>query len=345
MSTETPPTELALTSTPWMDVTGGAVVDARNPPPLRLDAGFHGGIAMRDYINDPCMEPSLSRGTIDRLIHKTPLHCYNDHPRLGALRFESWSPAADRGSAAHLRLLGGDQKIRYVDAPDWRTKAAKTARDDARNENRIPMLEKERAPLDAMVVIAREFLAEYGDGDTEQVMIWQEGPTWFRTRHDWIAKDRRVVIDYKTSTTADPTDWIRRVLFGSNHELQNGLYLRGLNVLEGVADRDFLFLVQEVEAPYACSFVGIDPEVAELANRKIEAAIYIWRECMESGDWPAYGKQVHWANLPVYKLHDWENRAAAYITRKHAGDSLCPSCGVEGRGHVCASCGWKAGES
>jgi hypothetical protein len=213
-------------------------------------------------------------------------------------------------------LLGGDQKIRYVDANDWRTKVARTARDEAHNENLIPMLEKDRAPLDAMVGIAREFLGEHGEGDTEQVMIWQEGPTWFRTRHDWIAKDRRVVIDYKTSTTADPTDWTRRVLFGSNHELQNGLYLRGLNVLEGAADRDFLFLVQEVDPPYACSFVGIDPEVAELATRKIDAGIRIWRQCMESGEWPGYGKQVHWAGLPAYKLYDWDNRAAAHAHRK-----------------------------
>lgn len=322
MSTETPPPTLALTETPLLNAIAEGVLGVKsNPPPLRLDAGFHGGIAMRDYINDPCLEPSLSRGTIDRLIHKTPLHCHNDHPRLGGLRMQSWSPASDRGSAAHLQLLGGDQKIRYVDAPDWRTKAAKTARDDARNQNRIPMLEKEREHLDAMVVIAREFLAEYGEGDTEQVMIWQEGPTWFRTRHDWIAKDRRVVIDYKTSTTADPTDWIRRVLFGSNHELQNGLYLRGLNVLDGVADRDFLFLVQEVDRPYACSFVGIDSEVAELANQKIEAGIRIWRQCMESGEWPGYGKKVHWANLPAYKLYDWENRAAAYADKQLGGES------------------------
>jgi hypothetical protein len=178
-------------------------------------------------------------------------------------------------------LLGGDEAIVFIDAPDFRTKAAREARDAARATGRIPM----------------------EDGDP---------PIWGRARPDWLADDRRVIVDYKTAKNADPIKWIKSAMLPGGYDIQAAWYLRGLANLEGPKDRDFLFLVQEIDPPYAVSVVGIGPELAELSNRKIEAGIRLWRESLKADKWEGYKRVTHWAEAPAYMVYDWENRAAAY---------------------------------
>ena len=283
-----------------------------------IEAGIHSDVPMTDYINDPCVDPSLSKGVIGNLIHRSPLHAYGDHPRLGGSKDDPNS-RSDLGSAAHAMLLGGAEAIAFIDAEDWRTKAAKEARDEARTFGRIPMLAKQAAALDAMVSISKPILDDFGSGDVEQTLIWKDGESWGRARPDWLAADRKVVVDYKTATNADPLVWIRRVLLSSDYDLQAAWYLRGVGILEGRADRDFLFLVQEITAPYACSVVGVGPEMMDLANRKIEAGLRLWRECMTSNKWIGYSTRTHWAELPQYVTWDWENRDVAYGDGERGG--------------------------
>ena len=288
-----------------------------------LAAGIHAGVPMMKYVNDPCPEPSLSKGVIDDLIHRSPLHAYGDHPKLGG-KSDTGSKRADLGSAAHAMLLGGSELITYCDATyasgkrkgeiatDWTARDAQEFQKVARAMGKIPMLAHEAGALETMVSIARPLLEGFGAGDVEQTMIWQDGETWGRARPDWIAEDRKIIIDYKTANNADPAVWIHRVLLHSDYDLQAAWYLRGLGILEGKAERDFLFLVQEIEPPYACSVVGVGPEMLELAQRKVEAGLRLWRDCLSKETWPGYDTKTHWAELPQYIVWDWENRAVSY---------------------------------
>ncbi len=294
------------------------------PAPLRLDPGIHDAIPMTDYVNDPCPEPSISKGVIDTIVHRSPAHAYHEHPRLGGNN-EDWSPRADIGSACHAVLLGGDEAITYCDATyasgkrkgeiatDWTSKGAQQFQAAARAKGLIPMLERDRARLADMLAVSGPLLESLGEGDTEQTMIWQDGSAWGKSRHDWIAKDRRILVDYKTTENADPSLWIRRTLMSSNYDIGGAWYLRGVDALFGKADRDFLFLLQEIKPPHLCSFVGIGPDILDLARRKIEAGLSLWRRCVESGTWPGYESRVHWAELPQYKIWDWESRDVAHV--------------------------------
>jgi len=276
--------------------------------------GIYDNLPMDRYVADPCPEPSLSKGVIIDLTERSPLHAHHNHPRLGG-GGDSGSNRADTGSAAHAMLLGGDDAIVFIDAPDFRTKAAREARDAARATGRIPILQKDRQALDDMVGPARERLAEFGAGTTEQTLLWTEDgdpPIWGRARPDWLTDDRRVIVDYKTAKNADPTKWIKSAMLPGGYDIQAAWYLRGLANLEGPKDRDFLFLVQEIEPPYAVSVVGIGPELAELSNRKIEAGIRLWRKSLKADTWEGYKRVTHWAEAPAYMIYDWENRAAAY---------------------------------
>jgi len=277
-------------------------------------AGIYPDLSMSDYIKDPCPDPSLSKGVIIDLVERSPLHAHHNHPRLGG-NVDAGSNRADIGSAAHALLLGGEESIVTVDADNYRTKAAQQLRDGARASGRIPILAKDRMYLDEMVGIAREKLEGYGAGKTEQTLIWDEDGDpviWGRGRTDWIADDRRLIIDYKTANNADPIRWIKSAMLPGGYDIQAAWYLRGLKNLEGPKSRDFLFLVQEIDPPYAVSVVGIGPELAELSNRKIEAGIRLWREAIKTKHWRGYADLTHWAEAPQYMLWDWENRAAAY---------------------------------
>jgi len=278
---------------------------------MDLNPGIHPHILFADYINDPCPEPSLSKGVIGDLIERSPLHVYHSHPRLGG-RTDSNSNRADLGSAAHELVLGGDDRIVWIDAADFRTKAAKEERDVAHAQLKIPMLEKQREQLEAMAQVGRDRLCEFGAGHSELTMVWESDGIWYRSKPDWLSKDRLLAIDYKTATNADPLTWIRSVLMRSHYDIQGALALQGLYNLEGPAQREFLFLVQEIEAPYACSVVGIGPQMLELAERKIAAASRVWKRCMQEKSWPGYQHHIHWAELPEYKTWDFENRSACY---------------------------------
>jgi hypothetical protein len=291
-----------------------------------LEAGIHQGIPMADYIADPAPEPSLSKGAIGDLVERSPAHVFHNHPRLGG-RKDDGSSRADLGSAAHAVLLGGEEAIRYCDATylsgkrkgeiveDWTAKGAQEFQKDCRATNKIPMLERQRDELNLMLAAARPVLEKFGAGETESTLIWQEeNGIWGRCRPDFLAEDRRVVVDYKTATNADPIAWIKNVLLKTHYDIQGAWNLRGLDQLLGKADRDFIFLVQEIEPPYLCSVIGLGPEMQELAERKIGAGLLRWKQCLETGEWPGYNQGTHWAEVPQYHVWDFETRLAAFDT-------------------------------
>ena len=284
-----------------------------------LQAGIHLGIPMSDYIADPAPEPSLSKGVIHDLVIRSPLHAHSNHPRFGK-RDDDVTARSDLGSACHSQLLGGPE-IEYVNVrnragdvvANWQSKAAQGARDEIRAVGRIPLLARQEESVESMAAIARPLLASFGDGDTEATIVWQEEcGSWGRCRPDFLAGDRLVVVDYKTSTNADPLTWIRTTLRGGKYGLQGTWNLRALRNLLGPAAREFVFLVQEIDPPYAISKIRLGEERIELETRKIVAGLRRWRRAMDSGKWPGYDDRIHDEEMALFETYDWENRAAAY---------------------------------
>src|SRR5438132_1009339 len=84
-----------------------------------------------EYFADPCEQPSLSVSIATELILRSPLHAWQIHPRLGGLRRPT-TEAMENGTLIHALLLGkGENRIAVLDVKDFRTNAAKEARDAA----------------------------------------------------------------------------------------------------------------------------------------------------------------------------------------------------------------------
>jgi hypothetical protein len=181
-------------------------------------------IRMEEYQNDPCEIPSLSRSTIQDLIYRSPAHAWFNHPRLNPnFKPEEGEKKFDIGQVAHSLLLEGLDNAAVIEADDWRTKAAKEQRDKARSEGKVPLLLHQFEEVGKMVTAAdRQIIAckELGIGiisleseNSETSCIWQEEETWFRIRPDWISKDHKLIVDYKTTgISVNPSELARHIV-------------------------------------------------------------------------------------------------------------------------------------
>lgn len=262
------------------------------------------------YHADPCEQPSLSSHIANILLRQSPAHAWYAHPRLNPNYRPTEATKFDYGTAAHAMLLEGDRDaLMVVDAPDWRTKAAKEAREAAYAAGKTPILLRQFDKVEAMVwrakAVAGAFLSEHGK--PEQTVMWQEPGIWCRARPDWL--QGTVILDYKTTTNAAPGYVCDRVLAQMGYDVQAAFYLRGLKATTG-ADHTWVWLFQETEAPFACSLVSMGPAMLTIAERKVEKAIGIWRQCIATGSWPAYEQRVHYAEPTPWQLAQSEEMDA-----------------------------------
>lgn len=271
-------------------------------------------ITMKDYVLDPVIEPSLSRSMIKSLLFNSPAHAWYSNPRLNPDYKEKENGKFDIGTSAHSLLFEGDDNIVVVEADDWRTNKAKTEREEANKEGKTALLEHQFEEVNKMVESAKKQISgckELGikdlskDGDPELTYIWQEDNTWFRIRPDWISKDRKLILDYKTTgQSANPED-ISRHIVSMGYDIQEALYKRGINAIDKTTPK-FVFMFQENFEPYLCSFISLTPEFQEMATQKVAYGIFLWNQCIESGKWEGYPNRVCHAEPPAWSLAHWE---------------------------------------
>jgi len=271
------------------------------------------------YHLDPAPIPSLSRSTIKDLINRSAAHAAFNHPRLNpAYQPDDGGGKFDVGTASHSIILEGIDNVAVIEADDWRTKAAKEARDLARKEGKTPLLPYQFEEVKKCVSRVEEQIygcPELGiknlmeDGDPELSFFWKEEKTWLRSRLDWISTDRKLILDLKfTDMSVNPAD-LSRYILNMGLDIQNVLYCRAVEAVFGIKPK-FVFVFAEVNEPYICSFIGLPPDFLALGQSKIEYGLYLWRECMKTGNWPAYPNRVAYVDLPGWAMAAWESKAA-----------------------------------
>lgn len=271
--------------------------------------GIYSDVPLDAYVGDTLTpSPSLSSGIAHTIVAQSPLHAFTDHPRLNPHHVSVEKTVFDIGTAAHEALLQGLDRCEVIDAPDWRTKDAKEAREAARAAGKLPLLTKHYAPLETMVETAKAYLARtelaglFADGEPEATIIWQEGATWLRARPDYLSNDRTVMLHYKTcSGSAQPEAFIRGPLCSMGYDMAAAFYDRGLAEVAGTMPKS-VFLAQETSPPYSCSLIALAPALADIASSKVNRAIELWTHCMTTGRWPAYPTRIAYAEPTAWML-------------------------------------------
>ena len=273
-------------------------------------------ISMSDYVADQvgAPVPTLNSSVAYKLIARSPLHAWAAHPRLNPAKEAEQSDVYDLGTAVHALLLEGRDIIEVCAFDDWRTKDARAMRDYARQDGKVPLLPAQAAVARRMAEVGQVAMAHCpdlrgcGPYDPEQTIVYQYEGTWLRCRPDLIAKDRLVVLSYKTAQTAEPERFTRSLL-DYGYEMQAAFEINAVESLTGVRPK-YVWVVQESSEPYAVSFIGMSPGMHEYAQERFESAVGIWQDCLERDEWPGYPARVHWVDLPGYTQARWEEQKA-----------------------------------
>lgn len=289
-----------------------AALDAATGPIVITEPGVY-DLTNEQYHADPVPGGSLSSSGARQMIHpSTPARFKyeRDHPRPASENLEL-------GSAAHTVVLGKGDTIEVIDAPDWKTKAAREARDAARAEGKIPMLPHDYAVVCEMAaaIKAHPFAAKLlagNHGAPERALFWRDGSIMRRALLDWLRTPnpnrRTIVTDYKTACAADDESFAKSMHNYGYHQ-QAAWYLDGVEALGLLGNGEppvFLFIVQEKKAPYLVNVVQPDDDSIKIGRHLNRQAIAAYKECTESGVWPGYGTEPKLISLPAYVTRQYE---------------------------------------
>ena len=273
------------------------------------------------YHADPCPTPSLSRSIAATLLKETAAHAYSEHSRLGDTREVDITKGMDFGSAAHaVMLCDDDAQIRIVQAPDFKSFAAKRARDEAHQNGQIPILQKHYEMVVEMVSAGRDQLTKHQTayaafliGKPEQTIIWFEKvdgyKLWFRIRLDWLPPLGGWLDDYKTTQqSSKPSVWTARHLYPEMLDLQAALYLRGYEKVLGVRAAGFRYVVQEQKPPWSLSTVVLDAGDLHQATRNLEYSIKHFAWSSQNKRWPGHQNHDYVASRPSWREIEADDR-------------------------------------
>lgn len=279
-----------------------------------ITTGWH-DLSEETYHADPCPMPSLSSHAAMNIIGKSLLHAWRAHPRSPMFEPYTLGTAVDRGSAAHAVLFGG-KAIAPIAADDFRTAAAREAREKARAEGKIPMLEREIAGLDLMVKPAQERLVNIHGGTylCEQSAVWRSGATeagWRRARIDTLSPTRALIVDYKTTEGAVDAHACERRIADMGLQVQAAAYVDAVETLqpELCGRVKFLFQWQEQKAPYALSPpIEMSEAFLSLGRAQWQAAGRLWDRALKHNAFPGHSPHTFRACPPAWELSRWEER-------------------------------------
>jgi hypothetical protein len=113
---------------------------------------------------------------------------------------------------------------------------------------------------------------------------------------DWLRDDFTVIDDLKTTSDASPQKFARHV-FNMGYDIQAAFYRRA--VIEAYeAEPVFRFIVVETKPPYPVTIHTLSDRALESANVKVDLAVQLWKDCMETGVWPGYPHAVQTVDIP-----------------------------------------------
>ena len=258
--------------------------------------GIYFNVPVADYFQDACPVPSLTQSIAKVLLDRSASHAWQAHPRLNPNFVRDDPTKFDLGNLAHALLIGRGKSIAVIDADDWRTKAAKEAREAAAAEGKLGVLRHQYDRAAAMVERAREQLDAAGmsdafrDGDGEVVIAWTLGAEWARSMIDWLSPDRRTVFDYKTTSASAAPHKLGAKMADDGWCLQAAFHSAGLDTLDpdNAGRRRHIFVCQEAEEPFALSIAELSEPALTIGRKQAAAAAGIWARCMASGKWPGY---------------------------------------------------------
>lgn len=240
------------------------------------------------------------------VIAKSPLHARTES-ELGG---KDPTKAMDRGNVIHRLVLGKGKDYQALDFKDFRTNAAKEARDAARAAGLVPILaddlaDAEKAAERILLELRRRRIVL--DGESELAVAWTEhtehGPVRCRGMFDHAKLAAGALYDLKVTENASPFS-VERTAESLGYAIQAAAYRRAVGALDAtlLGRADFLFIFAEPEPPFAMNVCRPDGAFREVGERRWLRAVAEWAKCRATGQFPAYGDDINRISPPHWAL-------------------------------------------
>lgn len=217
----------------------------------------------------------------------------------------------DFGHVAHRLVLGKGAEVEVLPYENYKSTAAREARDDARAAGKAPITAPDyaRAGELADAVKADPIAgALFSAGEAEVSLFWPDDETGVvrRARFDWLTPQvegrRRFIVDLKTARSAEP-DAFGKSAADFGYAISAAQYVDGSRACGLADDPAFLLVVVEKEPPYVVSVFQVDDDLLDLGRALMRSALRTYAECTATDTWPGYLRDVAPLELPGYYLH------------------------------------------
>lgn len=271
------------------------------------------------------------------LLTRSPRHAHQAHPHLGGGLHEEPSEAMERGEIIHHLVLGGGRDIVAVDADDWRTKAAREARDSAREAGKVPILRYRLTECEEAARLISMGVLWSPDARTEVSAYWEsEGGVACRARMDVLELDfglhRARILDLKSCENAQARSAPAN-MFREGMDIQAAAYIEAIETIHPeLAGRvGFEWVFAEVRPPYGTIRAIPDGEMLALGRSRWRRAVRAWGACLRTKQWPTYPHDPVRVSPPAWAIaedtlieQDERARAAREAAEREAnnGDPL-----------------------
>lgn len=283
-----------------------------NAPPFILSDLSSDAYHAASATPEPALQSSLAALMTDECARSV----WHAHPALNPDFQPTDSKLFDLGKAAHARVLEGDRfhdMVEIILAPDFKTKAAQAARDEAYTHGKIPMLEHQVGQVEDMAAELFDdeiamLLLEYGKPERSHFWIDRASGIWCKTRPDWYigheycspdlvdfcqwGGPQSVIVNYKTHGGS-----IKPKAFGK-HAADLEYVQRAAWEMDGVhrttghiVDR-YIIMAQETSPPYLVACFEVQRNDLEYGHSFNRVALNEFARCLARGKekkfWPGY---------------------------------------------------------
>ncbi|MCJ1709281.1 PD-(D/E)XK nuclease-like domain-containing protein [Microbacterium sp. VKM Ac-2923] len=250
--------------------------------------------------------PALSSTQLKWLLDSAARYRYNkDHP-------QPFKKALDVGSATHVLVLGVGWGVVELDYPDFRTKAAQAARDEAYAANEIPMLSKDMAIVRGMAeaVLSDPDAREVLEGSSREVSVVARDAAAgldLRCRFDVFQDDLSLVGDLKTSANRATKAGFSKAVADFKYDVSHEHYLDTLQLVAGERPEK-RYIVVEKEAPYFTAVFKLSDDEIQMGRKEARYARAVLMSSLESGIWPHRPLGVQTTEAPMRRIYEHIDR-------------------------------------
>ena len=262
----------------------------------RFKPGIYSVPAERYHAANGC-----SKTMLDFLANQTPAH-------LAAYMYglaKEETPAMRFGSIVHRAMLEPDtyKKGFHVKPEKLRFTTKEGMAWQSEHQDRAIITQTESDAIDAMVsaVHCHPFAKKLLAGCTPEQSIFVEDNqgTLRKSRLDALTKGN-VIPDLKTAESA-ALDQFERNVSRYRYHVQAAYYIDNCN-LAGIEKENFFFIVVEKTPPYLVRCLLMNSDVIEYGRNLYQRDIQVYRNCLESGQWPGWGSGYDEVALPPWEL-------------------------------------------